>query len=104
MFFLFFAPILFAGLLLAAVFAFLFPLIGFLIALPFRILGWLFGLLGGLLFLPLLLVGAFFGLGLMILAALFGGALFLVPFVPFILLALAVAWMVKRSHRHAAQA
>lgn len=103
MFFLFFVPILFAGLLLAAVFAFLFPLLGFLIALPFRILGWLFGLLGGLLLLPLLLIGAVFGLGMMVLAGLFGGVLFLVPFVPFILIALAIAWMVKRSHRHTAQ-
>ena len=99
--FLFLVPILFAGLLLAAVFAFLFPLIGFLVTLPFRILGWVFGLLGGLILLPLFLVVATLGLGALVLAALFGGFIFMVPFVPFLVLAFAIAWMVRRSHRQA---
>ena len=37
--FFFLFPLLLAGLLLAAVFAFLFPLLGFVIMLPFRIAG-----------------------------------------------------------------
>ena len=37
-------PLLLAGLLLAAVFAFLFPLLGFVLMLPFRILGWVISL------------------------------------------------------------
>jgi len=102
-FFLFFVPILFAGLLLAAVFAFLFPLIGFMITLPFRILGWVLGLLGGLILLPIFLVVAMLGLGALAIAALFGGFIFFVPFVPFLVLALVVAFVVKRSHRHAAR-
>ena len=95
-FFLFVAPVLFAGILLVAVFAFLFPLLGFVIALPFRILGWLLGLLGGLLLLPLLLAVAIFGVGALVLATLLGGVVFLVPFVPFLLLAFLIAWLVRR--------
>ena len=49
-------PLLLAGLLLLAVFAFLFPLLGFVITLPFRILGWVIGLFGWVLLLPLILV------------------------------------------------
>jgi len=101
-FFLFVAPVLFAGILLVAVFAFLFPLLGFVIALPFRILGWVLGLLGSLLLLPLILAVAIFGVGALVLAALLGGVIFLLPFVPFLLLALGIAWFVRRP-RHTAQ-
>jgi hypothetical protein len=100
----FFFPLLLAGLLLAAVFAFLFPLVGFVITLPFRILGWVIGLFGWMLLLPLILVGAVFGLGALVVATLLGGMFFLVPFVPFALLALGIAWFVRRSSRHAAHA
>ena len=97
-------PLALAGLLLAAVFAFLFPLVGFVLMLPFRILGWVIGLLGWMLLLPLILVGAVLGLGALVVAALIGGMLFLVPFVPFVLLALAIVWMVRRSSRRAVEA
>lgn len=100
-FFLFVAPVLFAGFLLVLVFAFLFPLLGFVIALPFRILGWVLGLLGSLLLLPLVLAVAIFGVGALVLTTLLGGVIFLVPFVPFLLLALGIAWFVRRPNRHA---
>ena len=97
--FLFLAPIVLAGLLLAAVFAFLFPLIGFVLTLPFRILGWVISLVGWVLLLPLLAVIAVFGFGAILFATLVGGVLFFVPFVPFLLLALGVAWLVRRASR-----
>ena len=102
-FFLFFAPILLAGFLLVAVFAFLFPLLGFVITLPFRALGWLLGLFGWLLVLPVLLIGGLLGLAALVVATVLGGVLFLIPFVPFVLLALVVFWLVRRSNRRAAQ-
>jgi len=102
--FFFLFPLLLAGLLLAAVFAFLFPLFGFVILLPFRILGWVIGLLGWLLVLPILLVGAVLGLGALVIAALLGGTIFLVPLVPFALLAFGIAWLVRRSSRGPAHA
>jgi hypothetical protein len=93
------APIVLAGLLLAAVFAFLFPVIGFVITLPFRILGWVIGLLGWALLLPLILLGALFGVVALVFAALWARVL-LHPFVPFALLALGAVWLVRRaSHR-----
>jgi hypothetical protein len=96
------APIVFAGLLLVAVFAFLFPLVGFVISLPFRILGWVIGLLGWALLLPLILIGAVFGVIALVFVLLLGGGLFIIPFVPFVLLALGIAWLVRRaSHRPA---
>ena len=97
-------PLLLAGLLLLAVFAFLFPLLGFVISLPFRILGWVISLFGWMLLLPILLLGAVFGLGTLVVATLLGGMLFLVPLLPFVLLALGVAWLVRRSSRRAAEA
>ena len=63
-------PLLFAGLLLVAVFAFLFPLLGFVISLPFRLLGWLIGLLGWMLLLPILLVGSVLGFGALVIVLL----------------------------------
>jgi hypothetical protein len=42
------------------------------------------GLLGWLLILPVLLVGAVLGLGALVIAALLGGTIFLVPLVPFV--------------------
>lgn len=97
-------PLALAGLLLAAVFAFLFPLLGFVLLLPFRILGWLIGLLGWMLLLPILLVGSVLGIGALVVATLVGGTLFLVPLVPFALLALGIAWLVRRSSHRAAHA
>ena len=96
-------PIALAALLLLAVFAFLFPLLGFVIALPFRILGWVIGLLGWMFLLPIILVGSVLGMGALVIAALLGGAIFLVPLVPFVLLALGVAWMVRRSSHRAVE-
>jgi len=92
-------PLLLAGLLLAAVFAFLFPLFGFVLTLPFRILGWLVGILGWMLLLPIILVGSVLGLGALVVAALIGGTIFLVPLVPFVLLAVGIVWLVRRSSR-----
>ena len=103
-FFVLLFPLALAGLLLAAVFAFLFPLLGFVLMLPFRILGWLISILGWILLLPIILVGAVLGLGALVVAALIGGALFLVPLVPFALLAIGIAWLVRRSSRRAAEA
>ena len=97
-------PLLLAGLLLVAVFAFLFPLLGFVLMLPFRILGWVISVLGWILLLPIILVGAVLGLGALVIASVIGGALFLVPLVPFAILALVIVWLVRRSSRHAAQA
>ena len=97
-------PLLLAGLLLLAVFAFLFPLLGFVISLPFRILGWVIGLFGWMLLLPIILVGSVLGLGALVIATLIGGTIFLVPLVPFALLALGIAWLVRRSSRGPAHA
>ena len=97
-------PLALAGLLLAAVFAFLFPLIGFVLTLPFRILGWVIGLLGWMLLLPLILVGAVLGMGALVIAALIGGTIFLVPFVPFAIFAFAIVWLVRRSTRRPVEA
>ena len=96
-------PLALAGLLLAAVFAFLFPLIGFVLTLPFRILGWVIGLLGWMLLLPLILVGAVLGMGALVIAALIGGTILLVPLVPFVLLAVGIAWLVRRSSHRAVE-
>jgi hypothetical protein len=98
---LFLAPIVLAAVLVLGVFAFLFPLLGFVITLPFRILGLVFTALGWLIALPILALGAFLGLGALVVATLVGGTLFLLPFVPFVLFALAIAWFVKRASRPA---
>ncbi len=72
-------------------------LLGFLIALPVRLLGLLFRGLGLLIGLPFILLGLVIG-GL----ALGVGALVLaLPIVPLALLVLAVVWLVKRTGRHA---
>jgi hypothetical protein len=73
-------------------------LVLWLVTLPFRILAWVFKGFAGLLALPFLLVFAV--LGVAFLAA--GMVVFLVPLVPFALLAAAIWWLVHRRRPIAA--
>jgi hypothetical protein len=65
-------------------------LVGFVITLPFRIVGWAFRLVG---FLLVLVLGG--------LAAVLAGGVLLLPLLPFALVALGIAWLVKRRRRFA---
>jgi hypothetical protein len=87
----------FAAVIVFAVLASVFGLVMSLVFLPFRIMGWLLKGLGLLLAIPFM---AFFGVVAVV--ALGAGALmFLLPFLPFALLALGAWWLVRRSHRAA---
>ena len=97
-------PLVLAGLLVAAVFAFLFPLIGFVITLPFRILGVVFTMLGWLIALPFLLIGGLLALVGLLVGGIVGGAVFLVPFVPIALFALLVIGLVRLATRRPSHA
>ena len=69
-----------------------------LVFLPFRIMGWILkglALLVALPFVALFGVVAFLALGA-------GMLMFLIPFVPFVLLAFGAWWLVKRTRRSAA--
>lgn len=79
-------------------------LLGFLIALPFRILGVVFKLVGFLIALPFLLLG-------IVLAAIFGGGalvfglmLAFVPMLPIVALGALVWWLLRRGDDKRSQA
>jgi hypothetical protein len=101
-------PLILAGLFVAALFAFVGPLLGFLISLPFRIIGavfgLVFGLLGALIALPLLVVGLVLGILGLGFGLLLGGGFLLLPLLPIVLVALGIAWLVRRSNRRAVNA
>lgn len=87
-----------AALVVFAVLASVLGMVMWLVFLPFRILGWVLKGLAFLLAIPFLAlfgVIAFFVLGA-------GMLVFLLPFVPLVLIALGAWWLVRRSQRSAA--
>ena len=73
-------------------------LVGWILSLPFRVLGLLFRGLGLLIGLPFVILGG----AVAVLAFGLGALVLLLPLAPLVLLAFAVVWLVRHSHRHAA--
>ena len=88
----------FAALVVFAVLASVFGLVMWLVLLPFRIIGWLFH--GFALLLAIPFVAIFGVIAFLVFGA--GMLMFLLPFLPFALLALGAWWLVRRSRRPAA--
>ena len=88
----------FSAIVVFGVLASVFGLVMWLIFLPFRIIGWLFSAVAFLFAIPF--VAAFGVIALLV----FGGAMlmFLVPFLPIVLLVLGAVWLVRRNQRAAA--
>lgn len=88
----------FAAVVVFAVLASVFGLVLWLVFLPFRIMGWLIKGIALLVALPFVAV-----FGVVALVALGAGMLmFMLPFLPFALLALSAWWLVRRTRRPAA--
>ncbi|HKQ59368.1 MAG TPA: hypothetical protein VJY35_16005 [Candidatus Eisenbacteria bacterium] len=94
------ATLAFSAFVVIAVLGSVFGMVLWLVFLPFRIIGWLFHGFAWLLAIPFVAVFAL--VAAVVLGA--GMIMFLLPVLPFVLLALFAVWLVRRNQRSAATA
>ncbi len=94
-------PVLIVGLVVLSALALVGHVVGFLIALPFKLVGALFKIVGFLLALPFLLVGAVLGFGGFVLGLTIVGAVLFLPLLPLALAVAVIVWLVRRSRPRA---